>query len=209
MKRSQKNKSRNKVRRRRHLKDERERAVARERNKYAPEPFVFSRFLKRRKIEISFIVFLAAGVLGIILLGPDKDAINEMRASVSSAIEEKAPDWDEAYPYGYKVIALTEADIVYTDFDTLPDDLKIDWKNISVVWIQTRQFGSVDEKLKVVIKDMDYGPAGVSGLSVTSTFIRKKGAKTILTRLGDLEFVAEIIEDTGTQLFCLFGLREG
>ena len=195
------------MRHHRQLRDQRQREIAREKNKYTPAKFALGLFLKRRKIEIFFTVILIVGVSGIILLGPDKGAIKEMSASVSSVIEEKSQYWDEAYPYGYKIIALTDADIVHTSFDTLPEDLEINWKDLSVVRIQTRQFGSMDEKIKISMTGIHYAPAGVSDLAITTTLIRKAGASAFLTRFNDLEFVAEIVEDNGEQVFCLLGLR--
>ena len=191
------------------LRNQRQRDMAREEGKYAPARFVPGLFLKRHKVEIFLFVFLAAGVLSIILLGPDKGEINEMRASVSSVVEEKSQYWDEAYPYGYKVIALTDADIVHTSFDTLPEDLKINWKDLSVIRIQAKQFGSTDEKIKISMTGIYYAPAGVSDLAITTTLIRREGTSVILTRFNDLEFVAEIVEDNGEQVFCLLGLRQG
>ncbi|MCK4882758.1 MAG: hypothetical protein KAS92_07020, partial [Candidatus Omnitrophica bacterium] len=129
------------------------------------------------------------------------------KASVSSVIEERSEVWDEAYPYGYKIIVFTGSEIVHTSFDTLPEDLKINWKNLSVARVQAKQFGSMDEKIKIGMTDISYGPAGVSGLTIRISFIRKVGAATILTRFDDLEFIAEIIEDNTDQTFCLFGLR--
>ncbi|MCK5083634.1 MAG: hypothetical protein KAR31_12055 [Candidatus Omnitrophica bacterium] len=183
--------------------------MVREERKYVPAGFVPGLFLKHHKVEIFLLVLLVAGVLSITLLGPDKGAINEMSASLSSVIEERSQYWDEAYPYGYKIIALTGTEIVHTSFDTLPEDLEINWKDLSVSRIQTKQFGSADEKIKIGMTGIYYVPAGVSGLAITTTLTKKKGASSILTRFDDLKFVVEIIEDNGEQVFCLFGLQQG
>lgn len=207
MKRFRKNGSRKKSRHHRQLQSQHQREVDREEKKYVPAQFAPGIFLKRHRVEMFFLFLLTAGVLSIIMSGPDKEAIEEMKASVSSVIEERSEVWDEAYPYGYKIIALTGSEIVHTSFDTLPEDLKINWKSLSVARVQAKQFGSMDEKIKIGMTDISYGPAGVSGLTIRTSFIRKVGAITILTRFDDLEFIVEIIEDNTDQTFCLFGLR--
>lgn len=208
MKKPRENKSRRKIRRHRQLQGQRQRKASRDERGYVPAGFTFGVFLKNHKVEIFFLVLLVAGVIGIVLLGPDKGVIDEMRASVSSVIEEKAQYWDEDYPDGYKVIALTDKDIVHTSFDTLPEDLEINWKKLSVTRIQAKQFGSVEEKIKIRMTGIHYPPAGVSGLEIMTTLIRKEGAAAVLTRFNDLEFVAKIVGDNGEQVYCLLGLRQ-
>ncbi|MCK5180863.1 MAG: hypothetical protein KAR32_15125 [Candidatus Omnitrophica bacterium] len=207
MKRSRKNKGCRKLRHYRQLRDQRQRETVRGEKKYVPAGFVLGLFLRRHKVEIFLFVFLISGVLSIILLGPDKRAINEMSASLSAVIEEKSSYWDEAYPYGYKIIALTDTDIVHTSFDTLPEDLEINWKNLFVTRIQAKQFGNTQEKIKISMDDIYYAPDGVSGLSITTTLVRRAGASAVLMQFNDLEFVAEIVENNEKQVFCLLGLR--
>jgi len=176
---------------------------------YVPEAFSFWRILKKHIIEMSFGVILLFGIGAVVLLGPDKKAVREMSASMSSIIEDQSPYWREAYPYGYKIIAFTDKNIIHTFFDTLPEDLEINWKDLSVARIQASQIKNTDEKIKITMANINYAPADVSGLTIVTSFSRKKGIRTSLTRLGGLEFVAEIIEDNGQELFCLFGLRGG
>ena len=209
MKRSRKKTNRAKVRKRRQIRDQREREQHRTEKKYVPEKFVFWRFLKQRKIELLLVIVMIAGITGIVFLGPDKGAINEVKTSVSSVIEEQSGYWEETYPYGYKIIALRGKDIIHTSYDTLPEGLEINWRNLSAVRIQATQFGSTEEKIKIKIPDINYAPEAVSGLTATVAFIRRKGVTTSLAQLGDLRFIVEIIEDTGDQVFCLFGLQDG
>jgi len=117
-------------------------------------------------------------------------------------------EWDAEFSQGYKIIVFTDTDIIHTSLNTLPDDLKINWKEMSVARIQANQLNNTIEKIKITINDIAYMPAQVSGLAVTVTLLRKKGAAARLTKFGDLEFVAKIVEDNGGQLFCLLGLRD-
>ncbi|MBN1870456.1 MAG: hypothetical protein JW847_07785 [Candidatus Omnitrophica bacterium] len=209
MSKYRKNKDRNKAKHHRQLWKQRQRKLAREERIYSPADADFGVILKTHKREVFLFVLMAVGVMGIILSGPDKDSMNKMSASVSSEIEQKSLYWEEAYPFGFKVIAFMGTDIVQTDFDTLPEDLKINWKNLSVVRIQTRQDDRTVEKIKISISGIQYEPANVSDVTITTTLVRNRGASALMTRFNDLEFVAEIIEDKDDQVYCLFGLREG
>ena len=61
-----------------------------------------------------------------------------------------------------------------------------------------------------MIPDISYASADVSGLTIKAAFIRKAGARSVLTRFDNgLTFMVEIIEDTQDQVYCLFGLRIG
>lgn len=207
MKGSRKNISRGSIRRRRQLRDQRRRAACREERRYARSAFSLRRFVGRYKAEAFFIAVLIAGVLAVASLGPDKKAAKAARDSVSSFLTDRSREWNQAYPYGYKIIALTDKDIIHTSFDTLPGDLEIDWKNLSVSRIQADRLRGTDEKIKIGIDGLNYAPAGVSGVSVTAAFSRKKGARAALARFGGLDFAAEIVEDDGEYLFLLLGLR--
>jgi hypothetical protein len=207
LKKSRQKANRARVRQRKQLSEQRQRVQDREKHKYTPEVFSFGRFLKEHKIELAFAVIVAACITGIVFLGPDKSAIKAMSASVSATIEGQSLQWDVAYPHGYKIIVFTDSDIIHTTFDTLPENLRINWNKLSVARIQSAEFGSVSEKVKITIPGMDYAPAGILGRTVTVSFIRKKGAIVRLAQFGNIEFVAEVIEDDTARLFCLFGLR--
>lgn len=207
MGKSRKNNSRGRIKRRRHLRNQRDRQAGREKKKYARETFILSSFLKNRKWEIFFLLVMLIVIMLIVALGPDKRAIKKMSDSVSSLIADQSASWKEAYPYGYKIIALTEREIIHTSFDTLPEALEIHWKNLSVARIQADQLKNTDEKIKIEMPDINYAPANISRRTVTASFTRKKGMVTSLARWGKMEFAVEIIEDDGERLFCLFGLR--
>ena len=83
----------------------------------------------------------------------------------------------------------------------------IDWKNLSVIRVKTDRLKGTSEKIKIVVEGINYAPAGIAGLSITTTFSRKKGAVARLTRLGEFKFVAEIIDEKEGYLFFLLGLR--
>ncbi len=197
--------SRTKIRHHKRLQEQRLREQRREQKKYVPEGFSF----KQYKMELLLVILMACAVCGILFLGPDKKAMNLVRDSYSFLIEGKEEDWEAAYPYGYKIIALTDKGIVHTSYDTLPGDLKIDWKKVSVVRIQMKEFGSLEEKINIEIPEISYLQAGVSGMTIKVAFIRKEGAGADLAKLGAFKFTAEIIKDTEGLVFCLFGLKDG
>jgi hypothetical protein len=208
MNNSRKNMSRGEIRRRRQLREQRQRIESREDEEHIQEEFSFKLFLKKYTVEVSLVVFLITGVSTVILLGPDKKAVNERQDAVRVLLRDRTYEWDEAYPYGYKIMAFTGKEIIHTSFDTLPKDFRIDWRNASVARIQASSLTNTDEKIKITMRGIRYPPAGVSGLKVTTTFSSRKGVVAKLARIGELELVAEIVEDNGEVLFCLIGLKE-
>ncbi len=209
MKRSQKKANRRRVRQRIRQQDQNQRALDRDRNKYVPEKFVLKHYLRQHGIELAVLLMAAISVTVIVLMGSDKKAMNEMSATVSSGIEEQSQRWAEAYSYGYKVIMLTETDIIHTSFDTLPKDFRVDWDDLAVSRVKSTEFGAMNEKVKISLPGIDYAPGGVFDLTVTASFVRKEGAKVRLANLGKFEFVIEVVKDSDGKLYCLFGLQGG
>ncbi len=207
LKRSRKKTSRTKARHHRQMRDQKYRQHRREEKEYSPEQFSLMLLFRKRSGELLLIVIVIAAIVGIIFLGPDKKAAKEMMDSVSAVVEGQEADWEKMYPRGYKVIVLTDKDIIHTVYDTLPEDLKINWDKMFVERIQIREFGSLDEKIKIEISGISYVATGTSDLSVVGSFIRNEGVRIALAQLGDLDFMVEIVEDTGDQVFCLFGLK--
>jgi hypothetical protein len=143
----------------------------------------------------------------IMTLGPDKSAVKKVSDSVSALLVDQSEVWGEAYPYGYKIIALTDREIIHTSFNTFPEALVINWENLSVARIRANQQKDADEKIKIQIPDIKYAPANISGHTVTAAFTRRKGVTASLAVWGDREFVVQVVEDDGQRTFCLFGLR--
>jgi len=207
MNRSRKKRSRRKIRRRRQLREKSQRIAVHEEEKYTEEEIPLRLRLKKHAVEFSLIVFVVIGVLFIISLGPDKKVVQELQESFDPFLYNRSLEWDEEFLQGYKIIVFTDKDIIQTSFDTLPDDLKINWKKMSVVRIQANQLSGMTEKIKITINDITYAPENVSGMTATVILLRQKGASVQLARFGKLEFVAKIVEDDSSQLFFLLGLR--
>jgi len=207
MSQSRKKRSRKEIRRRRQLREKDQRVASNEEEKYAETEISLRLPFKKYKIELLFVIFAVIGVIFVISLGPDKKAAQELRESFNPFLYAKSWQWDEAFSKGYKIIVFTEKSIIHTSFDTLPDDLKINWKEMSVARIQANRLSGTTEKIKITINDITYAPADVSGMTTTVILSRQKGASGRLARLGKLELVAKIVEDDGSQLFFLLGLR--
>jgi len=201
--------SRGKLKRHRQLREESQRIVSREAKRYVPEAFNLWKFLWQRGVEFSLIAVLIIGVVAVRALGPDLGAIGEQRDSFGPLLLDQSLKWDKEFLYGYKVMVFTDKDIIQTSYDTLPGDLKINWKKMNVTRIQANQLNRTVEKIKIEISDIDYASAGIHNLTVRSTLLRQKGATIRLARFGELEFVVKIVDDDGNQLFCLFGLKGG
>jgi len=207
MSRSQKKRNRREIRRRKKLKGENERIATRQEGRGTVEGVSLRSLIKKYTIELFLVGFVLIGVVFIISLGPDKKAVQKLQESFDPQLYGRSWEWDEAFAQGYKVFVLTETDIIQTSFDTLPEDLKIDWNKISITRIEENQPDGTIEKIKIVINDIHFKSAGISGLSTAAILSRQKGAYTKLASFGELEFVAKIVEDDGSQLFCLLGLR--
>jgi len=202
-----KNKNRHQMRRRKQLRAQKGRELERQPVRQGEAAFSWKKLLAAHILELFFMGLLAAGIMGIMMLAPDRRSIKKMSDSVSVVVENQAPVWQKSYPFGYKVIAFTEKGIVHTSFDTFPEGFVFDWSSLVVAHIQANRLTNTDEKIQVVMENIDYMDVGVSGMTIDATFTRKKGMTNVLGHFGELELVAQIVEDTGGQIFCLFGLR--
>jgi len=207
MSKSRKDMSRGEIRRRRQLREQQERVDSKDDRRYLPAEFGFEAFLYKRKKESIFLVIIVIGVFAVLSLGPDRKAMDELRDSVDEMLSWQSMEWDVKHPHGYKVIAFTDKNIVMTSYDTMPDELKINWKKISVARIQMDQMRQTTEKIEVKIDNISYPPANISGASVVATISRNIGATASLGQYGDLNLFVKIIHDDGSNLFCLFGLN--
>jgi len=208
MNQSRKKRSRGEIRRRRQLREKSGRIASRQEEKYTEEEEVPPHLLlKKYKVELLLVAFALIGVIFVMSLGPDKEAAQKLRESFDPSLYRRSLQWNEVYSQGYKVVVFTDKNIIHTTFDTLPDDLKINWKKMSVVRIQANQLSGTTEKIKITINDITYAPANISGMSATVTLTRQKGASAKIAEFDKLNFVVKIVEDEDDQLFCLFGLR--
>ena len=207
MSQSQKKRNRREMRRRKRLSEKNERISSRQKREYIEEKVTLYALLKKHIVELLLIAVALIAVAFVIALGPDKKASQKLRESFDSFLYSRSVKWDAEFSQGYKIIVFTDTDIIHTSFNTLPDDLKINWKKMSVAWIQANQLNNTIEKIKITINDIAYTPANISGLAVSVTLLRQKGSVARLTRFGELEFVVKIVEDDGSQLFCLLGLK--
>ncbi len=208
MSRPQKKRNRREIRRRRQSREKNQRLVSRDEKKYTEGDISILLFLKRYIFELFLIICLIIGIVFVKSLGPDKEAAQKLQESFDPALYGESLEWDKVFTGGYKILVLTEKDIIQTSFDTLPDDLKINWKKMSVTRIQANQLGNTIEKIKIIIKDINYAPADVSGLTAIATLSRQKGVFARLAVFSNFEFIAKIVRDDAGQLFCLLGLRE-
>lgn len=207
MGRSREKRSRGKIRRRRQLREESERIASRQQGGCAENEASSQLQFRKYKIELFLAAFVIICSVFIMSFGPDKKAAKKMRNSFDPFLYSQLFEWDSAFAQGYKVIVFTDEGIIQTSFDTLPKDLKINWKKMSVTRIQANQQSGIIEKIKITLDGITYAPAGISGLTTSVTLSRQKGASARLAKLGKLEFVAKIVEDEDHQLFCLLGLR--
>lgn len=208
MNRSRKKRSRGEARRHKRLREENERIASRQDEEYAEDEIPLRLLLKKYKVELLLVGLVIIGVAIIMSLGPDKKTAKKLRDSFNPFLYSQSWEWDEAFSQGYKIIVLTDKNIIQTSFDTLPDDLKINWKKMSVARVQSSRLNSMTEKIKITLTGITYAPADMLGVTATVILSRQKGASARLAQFGKIEFVAKIVEDDGEQLFCLFGLRD-
>jgi len=205
---SRKNLSRGKLRRKRQLRDLWERSESKDgEGPDVPPELIPETWVERFKVELIFLVVLIAGIVTVISFGPNLIAEQALRKTVSDLLIMDSWMWEEAYPAGYKIIALKDEKIVLTNYDSLPKGLKINWKKIAISRIQADQLRSTFEKIDIKISNVNYASKGISGRSAHVTLTRRVGSTATLMRLGDVDFIVKIVEDDGSHIFCLFGLR--
>jgi len=207
MNQSRKKRSRGKIRRRRQLREESERIASRQKEEYTKEAIPIRLLFKKYIAELLMAAFVIFGVVFVISLGSDKKAVQKLQESFDPLLYDRSLEWDATYSQGYKIIVFTEKNIIHTSYDTLSDDLEINWKEMSVTRIQADQLSGTIEKIKIAINGITYAPANVLGMTATVILSRQKGASARLAKFGNLEFVAKIVADDSSQLFFLLGLR--
>jgi len=208
MNRSRKKRNRKEIRRRKQLREESGRVASRLDEEHVEDEIAQRSLLQKYKIELSLFVFVIIGIVFIMSLGPDQRAAKKLRNSFNPFLYSRSWEWDEVFPRGYKIIVLTNKDIIQTSFDTLPDDLKINWKEMAVARIQSSQLSDMIEKIKITLFNIAYVPADISRVTTTATLLRQKEASARLAQFGKIEFVVKIVEIEDNQIFCLFGLRK-
>ena len=131
----------------------------------------------------------------------------DIKSSMLSVSNEQHVLWKKKYPSGYKIIAFSEKKIIHTEQDTLPDDLKIDWKNVSVSVLPANPLTYTEEKLKINVPIISYAPMDMQGLNVSVVISRKKQEVVGLAKFGWHNLMAEIIGDDGDSILCLIGFQ--
>ena len=197
------------IQRKRQLRKQSERIHAREDRKYVPADMTFGVFIRKHRGLFIFVTILAVGIWGGRKLASIKKVDSVLQNSIDAIISERTQEWDESYPYGYKIIVFTDKEIMHTSFDTISPDFRVNWKELSVIRIQADQLERTEEKIKITAPKIQYGPQSISSLSgVTATISRKVGMKMKLGEFDKFEFIFEIVEDSEGQLFCLFGIKD-
>jgi len=189
------------------MREIKERRDSGDEGRYVPDEFSRKSFFSKRLTEVIFILLLIGGVVAVRSLGPDNEAADEMRESIESLITWQPLQWEKDYPHGYKIIAFTDKDIITTSHDTLPEELKINWKRMSVARIEANQLKRTLEKIEIKINNINYAPAGIKGDNVKTTITRHTGSTGFLGQYGNLKLYVKIINDDGANLFCIFGLK--
>lgn len=144
----------------------------------------------------------------LVLLTSRKSVPEAVQTVLETLAQEQAPQWAQKYPQGYKLIVITNDEIIHTDYDHLPDKLQVDWKELIVKKLKADQLKNMPERIRIQLSGLSYAPTGISGITITSTFTRQKGMIGSFLKFNGLELVAEIIEDQGNMIFCLLGLRQ-
>jgi hypothetical protein len=204
---SRKHLSRSELKRRRQLKEQGSRLESREEASSKEKEFRIERFVAKHFITLMCVALLVIGILIVRLIMPNMEDLERIDNTVSGLILDRSYDWALKYPFGYKIIALTDKKIIHTNYDSLPSDLQINWKKLVAARIEADLLSDIVESIKVELKDIKYDPANVTDLSVRTTITRYKGARTRLAQIGSMDFMIEIVEDNGEHVFCLLGLQ--
>ncbi len=171
------------------------------------EEFSFLKFILSFKAEIITIICVIVGVRVIASLGGSKKRTEEVNAFITEITSQQKQLWNRQYPSGYKIIALADHQIIETDVDTLPEDLRIDWQHVLVSLVPANPLNQTDEKIKIDIPTLSYAPVEVFNAHVQAVLSRNKKEKAGLMKLGWHNLTVEIIGDDGAQILCLIGFQ--
>jgi len=132
---------------------------------------------------------------------------SELDNVITGIIENREYEFSQSYPYGYKIITFENNKALSSSTDTLPEDLEIDWKRIALLHLRPDQTKKNPGAIKIRIPDMHYQSFHISGLEVTTTFVKKRGEVSSIAQFGNREFLMEVLEAYESSLIVLFGLR--
>lgn len=172
------------------------------------EKFSFRSFLRENRVPLFFIVLALAGITALWMTLPLKETVpDDITATLKTLAEEQLPRWAQKYSKGYKLIVITDQEIILTDYDRLPENLRADWKHLVIKRLKADPFKNIPERIQIELSGLSYAPADIFDVTASAAFTRQKGMTGSFLKFDGSELAAEIIEDQGNRIFCLFGLR--
>ena len=150
----------------------------------------------RYTAEIIFLIVLAVGLLAIWELNPLKKEIKQLQSFLK-----ENPTLTSQYSNGYRVITIQKNKIKPVYVDTLSKDFKIDWG-------QTRLRRLSNDEVDILLSNIRYVPDNFSLGQLMVKVPRGRRGIFVLSQLGNIEFLGEILEDDGNKIWCLFSYEE-
>jgi len=169
--------------------------------------FSFWKLLWNLKVEIGIVLCVLIGVRLIYSSGKDNNLTKKITPDVSKLSKDRHNEWKKKYPSGYKIIVFVDNYVLHTQQDTLPEDLKIDWNNVSRLRTPSDLTQKTEAKIKITIPIMSYAPAEIFNLKVSTTIYRNQKKSWKVAALSWHNLFIEIIEDNGEEIFCLLGFQ--
>ena len=166
--------------------------------RFRPQPFSLWDFFRTYQVE--FLVGMI--IVGIIVFVPRWDSWmskQEKKSTVSTIPEELKQQLLSRYPNGFKLLEIRNSGITSLD-DTLSSDFSLDWNAAQLIKLDS---GKIRIKLPNAYHDSTHSV--LKNLLVD--FQRHHHEFIHINQLTDFELLAEILEDDGDKVVCLFSFE--
>ena len=166
--------------------------------RFQPQPFSLWDFFRTYPAEL----LAGAIIIGIILLIPRWDSWmnkQEKKAAVSTIPEELKQQLLGRYPNGFKLLEIKNRRMTSLD-DTLSSDFRLDWDGAQLMQLDS---GKIRIKLPNAYHDSTRGILK----NLVVDFQRRHHEFLHINQLTDFELRAEILEDDGNRVVCLFSFE--
>ncbi len=166
--------------------------------RFQPARFSLWDFIMSYQVEF----LIGAIIVGLIIFIPRWDSLmskQEKKSSEPSISQELKQQLLSKYPNGFKLLEIKNLRLTFLD-DTLSSEFKIDWTGAQLVRFDG---GKIRIKLPSVYHDLSHGVLK----SPLVEFQRHHHELIRVNKLTSFDLLAEIIEDDGNKVVCLFSFE--
>ncbi len=163
----------------------------------------------RKRVMFTFTLIMVALVGSVYFIGyrlKNEDR-EQLKGNTEHLIKSKGENWDFQYPDGYKVITLANNKVIESSVDTLPKDIFVDWKNISLARVTPEKLKDNPGLIKMRLGEITHQASGLNQTTIMVSFAREVGQQVVVTPIKKKELFFELLEVYENSMVCLFALR--